>query len=744
MKLTKKQLFVRISLILFLLLLAAIISFGIYVHFNIDKEIDLSLIRTGSSSITKIYYFNYDSRTNRTGEAIELKDEALFLQRSEWKSIYDMPNNLKNAFIAIEDKRFYKHKGVDWLRTIKAAGNYIFGFDKRSFGGSTITQQLIKNLTGDNNASPKRKLEEIFRAINLEKDLSKNEILESYLNVVYLSENCYGVGSASELYFGKNVKDLSLKECVSLASIVQNPTKYDPYTNTENNDKRSKIILNQMLEQGMITQEEYERALNETLVINSNIENEKSTGIYSWFTEALISDLIKDISIKYDIPEKSAKMMLLKGGLNIYSTIDPKIQYIANDVCENYKSYILPNDDGSYPEASCVVIDANTSDVLAIVGGLGEKSGNRIFNRATQAKRAPGSVLKPLSIYAPAIENNLINYSTVYDDVPIKMLNGSLWPKNSPNKYRGLMPISYAVEHSTNTVAVKVLENLGINNSYDFLTKNFKLNLDSKNDLSPSPLALGQLTNGETLLNITNAYTAFANGGYISKPKTYLYVTDNFGNIVLENKDSYEKILDKDTAVIMNKLLEGVINNGTARYISLKNKTSVAGKTGTSSDLRDRWFIGYTPSYVCGAWCGYDTPKPMYYTKNPSCILFDEIMNRVYDDKEHEDFYVSDNIVELEFCIDSGKLPCEECKNDMRGSRVSIGYFKKGTEPTEHCNLHKKVVIDIQDGLIADALTPSYRRRAVSLLDYTRNNEFNDITILDSEYFIETRKRNMN
>lgn len=740
MKLTKKQFFVRISFAILLVIIISLISFVIYVHFNIDKKIDLSLIRTGSSSITKIYYFDYKDRTNRVGEPVELKDEALFLQKSEWKSIYDIPDNLKNAFIAIEDKRFYDHNGVDWLRTFKAIANYFFRFDKKNYGGSTITQQLIKNLTGDNCVSPKRKLEEIFRAINLERDLSKNEILESYLNVVYLSENCYGVGTASELYFGKNVEDLSLKECASLASIVQNPSKYDPYTNLENNEKRSKIILNQMLDQGMINKQEFEEAISDTIEINENIENEKSTGIYSWFTEALISDVIKDISIKYNITEKSARMMVLKGGLNIYSTVDPKIQNFANDTFENYTKYILPNDDGSYPEASCVIIDANTSDVLAIVGGLGKKESNRIFNRATQAKRAPGSVLKPLSVYAPALEENLITYSTIFDDTPISSLNGSPWPKNSPNRYNGLMPISYAVEHSTNTVAVKVLEKLGIDKSYDYLTAKFKLNLDNKNDKSLSPLALGQLTNGETILNITNAYTSFANGGYIAKPKTYLYVTDNYGNTILKSDDKSERILSGETSAIITKLLEGVVNNGTAKSVSLKNKTAVAGKTGTSSDLKDKWFVGYTPSIVCGVWCGYDAPKPMYYTKNPSCILFDEIMNKVYENKENESFYMPDNITRFEFCMDSGMLPCNECKTDIRGTRVLMGYFKNGTEPQEKCTLHKNVIIDIENGLLANTLTPSYRRRVVSLLDYQRKNDF-DSSILDSEYFIENRIR---
>jgi penicillin-binding protein 1A len=287
---------------------------------------------------------------------------------------------------------------------------------------------------------------------------------------------------------------------------------------------------------------------------------------------------------------------------------------------------------------------------------------------------------------------------------------------------------------------VKSLELLGIDVSFDYLTTKFKLNLDSMNDKALSPLALGQLTYGESLLNVTNAYTPFANGGYMSNAKTYLYVTDNYGNIVLENNDESERILSEDTAFITTKLLEGVVTEGTARYLTFKNKSEISGKTGTSSDLKDRWFIGYTPSYVCGVWCGYDTPRPMYYAENPSCIFFDKVMNKVYENREYEYFYIPNGVVKCEYCMDSGNLVCHECTIDLRGDRTQTGYFKVGSEPKEYCSLHKKVVIDTEDGMIADALTPSFRRRTVSLLDYNRANEYG-VDILDSEYFIENRKR---
>lgn len=736
MKKSKKRVVLISTLIVFALI---VLILTIYINNFVNKEIDLSLIRTGASSITKIYYFDYEDRQNRVGQAIELKDESLFLEKSEWKSIYDMPKNLLNAFVAIEDKRFFEHNGVDWLRTIKATINYIFK-DRSGFGGSTITQQLIKNLTGDNTVSPKRKLEEIFRAINLEKKLSKNEILELYLNVVYFSENCYGVSTASELYFNKSVEELSLLECASLASIVKNPSKYDPYKFTENNQERSKIVLNEMLSQGYIDEIEYNQALNERLAINENLENENNSGIYSWFTESIIDEVAKDISKKYDLNLDSAKMMIIKGGLNIYSTIDPKVQDTAKKVFENYSAYILPQN-GNFPQASCVIIDPHTSDVLAIIGGVGRKNANMILNRATNTKRAPGSVLKPLSVYAPLIEEGIANYNTIFDDTPIYLKENIPWPKNSPNRYRGLMPLSFAVEHSVNTVAVKGLNMLGINKSYDYLTNVFNLSLN-KSDYAEAPLALGQLTDGESLLNITNAYSPFANGGLISKPRTYLYVTDNYGNVILENRAETKRAISESTSQLMTKLLEGVVNNGTAKQIASKELTSIAGKTGTSGNSRDKWFIGYSNDYLCGVWCGFDTPKAMSYSKNPACTLFDEIYKKLYENASFKDeFYLSNNIVEEYYCMDSGMLPTQDCRIDIRGTRVSKGYFVKGTEPKEYCTLHKSVVIDAADGLIADVMTPSFRKRRVSLLDYVRAEEYDRFNILDNEYFVSSRKR---
>ena len=724
--------------ILAILILTVILAIVLYA--KIDKRIDIALIKKGSSTVTKVFYFDYQDRSERVGDPVELKEEAIFSKNSEWKSIYDIPQNLKNAFIAIEDKRFYEHNGVDWMRTGKAFLNYLFKFDKSGYGGSTITQQLIKNITGENDFSPKRKIEEIFRAINLEKSLGKNEILEAYLNVVYMSQNCYGVGAASKLYFNKELDALTLGECATLASIVQNPSKFDPYLNLQNNVKRRNLVLKEMLSQNLITENEYKKAKSEKLSISSNVENNRTSGIYSWYTEALINEICNDLSQKYNLNVSAARNLILKGGYNIYSVIDPNLQSYVEKVYENYKAYI-DNQNGTYPESSCVIIDPYTSDILAIAGGVGKKTGNLIFNRAIDAKRPIGSVIKPLSVYLPGLEEGIINYSTVYDDTPLQLSNNEYWPKNSPNIYHGLMPVSYAISHSVNTVAVKALRDLGNNKSIEYL-KRFGINVDKNADENESSLALGQLTSGESLLNVTNAFTMLVNGGNISNPKTYLYVTDSLGNKILEKNNQTNNVISAQNAFIMTKMLCNVVNEGTASFIGLKNKISTAGKTGTTSNNEDKWFVGYTPYYVCGVWTGYDIPKPMYYAKNPSCVLFDVIMDYAHKDLDlSKEFEEPIGIIKREFCFDSGLCPTNSCENDLRGSRVMVGYYKFGNAPKDKCHLHKLVEINIENGLISDKYVPFWKKRRVSLLEYNRKVQ-DGIIVADDEFLIKNRKKN--
>lgn len=724
-------------LVSFLILLIGFV-YGTITYIKVDKNVDVSLFRKGNSTVSKIFYYNFEDRKDRIGTIEELKDEELFLEKSEWASFYDIPEDLKNAFIAVEDKRFYKHNGVDWLRTGKAFLNYIFKFDKSGYGGSTITQQLIKNITGENQFSPKRKFEEIIRAKNIEKNMSKNEILETYLNIVYMANNCYGVAAASDLYFNKSINELSVAECASLASIVQNPAKYNPYLNSENNRLRRNIVLREMLNQKMITQEEYNAAINENIVVSSNVEKRKNSGIYSWYTEKLLSDVSKDLAEKFNLKIGAARNLILRGGYNIYSVIDPQLQKYAEKIYENNLAY-FDNDNGTYPQSSCVILDPYTSDILAIVGGTGKKESNLIFNRATDAKRPPGSVLKPLSVYSVGIDKNVFDYSTVYDDTPLLMENGSYWPKNSPDRYRGLVPLSFALEHSINTVAVKALRDIGIKNSIEYLKK-YGITV-SEGDTNESSLALGQLEKGESLLNLTNAYSCFVNNGYMSKPKTYIQVTDSYGNVILNNNNDSVQVISEDSAYITTKMLENVVENGTASSVKLKEMISTAGKTGTSSNSEDKWFIGFTPYYVCGVWTGYDTPKPMQYVKNPSCKIFDELMIYAHKNLDvSKDFQRPIGVVEQDFCFDSGIIPKQECENDIRGNRVLTGYYKFSRQPKSLCDIHKEVEINKNDGFIAQSYTPFWRKRRAVLLDYFREKNDN-FAVLDEEYLIQNRKR---
>ena len=711
----------------------------IFINANLNKEIDLSLVRTGSS-VTRIYYFNKDEYGAPIGEPIELYDEQIFLDKSEWCSYYDMPRNLINAFVAVEDHRFFDHCGVDWLRTAKATFNYLIKFGKTEYGGSTITQQLIKNLTGDNRQTPKRKIEEILRAIHIEKNIGKIEILELYLNIVYLSESCYGVSSAAKTYFGKSVEELTLAECASLASIVKSPTKYDPYKNPSYNYERRKIVLAEMLDMGYISKEEYENAKDEEIIINSRIENENKSGIYSWYTELLIDDITKDLMDKYNLSKEGAQMMIFKGGLNIYTPIDPSLQNIAEKVFENYKAYLYPKD-GVYPQGACIILDPYSSDVLAIIGGTGKKSGNRLMNRATQAKRPLGSVIKPLSVYAPAIEKRIISYSTVFDDVPMEGKDG-FWPKNSPDVYHGLVDLEYSVSHSLNTSAVKALRLLGIDNSFNFLKNNAELTSLTQNDKNEAPLALGQLNQGESLMAVTRAYTMFSSGGYMSNSRSYYKITDNYGNILLEKEKEYKRVISEETASIMNTLLSRVTEEGTARATRVKDIISVAGKTGTSGNSCDKWFVGYTPYFLCGVWVGYDEPEPVHqWGVRPTINIFDAIMTEAHKNKDlSARLFSSKNVIEREYCRDSGKSPSESCTLDLRLNRINKGYFIKGTEPISYCELHKTVHIDALTGKIADNNTSYLLTRRIALLDYIRQEETHEIEILDKRFTIEGRQ----
>ena len=706
--------------------------FAVYIKNYVDPEIDSSLLKgAGSDTTTRLYYMEYeteDDRINEDGVAVELEDQRLYSSdNSIWVKYEDMPQDLIDAFIAIEDHRFLEHNGVDWVTTGKAVVSYFFGAG--DFGGSTITQQLIKNLTGDDEVSPQRKVQEIFRAINLENEMSKEQIIEMYLNIVFLGNNCYGVQTASNVYFGKDVRDLTLVECASLASIVKNPSKYEPLyhdvvfrVNEETGEEeeignraRRNDVLFRMCQLKMISEDERNKGYETDLVLNTgekDKEKSPAVSVNSWYTDAVINDVQQALMEEYDYSSYVASLMIYSGGLQIYTCMDPKVQDVLEEVYENDSEYFQHATNGLQHESSMIILDPYTGDVLGLVGGRGEKTQNRIMNRATQSKRPSGSSIKPLSVYGPAIDLGIATMASVYDDTPVRFdEKKNAWPHNYPDTYDGLVSVKYALSQSKNTVAVKMLNDVTIDYSFDFLKNT--LHMDSVieeytqsdgrviTDKAEAPLALGQFSYGVTLWEMTAGYSMFQNDGIYSKSRLWYKVLDSDGNEILENEPEYEIAISEEAASIMTYLMQDVVNNGTARGIKLANKVNVAGKTGTTTADFDRWFIGYTPYYLGGVWTGYDMNQSLSdfgHSPTLQVEIWDIVMSKLHEDiinkaasggEAIKTFVLSDKLTESnKICKDSGMLATDACKLDPQGSRIVTAYFTKDTIPTEYCTTH--------------------------------------------------------
>lgn len=732
-----------------------ILVVGIFLIFYIDTYVDKSIDETlfysvGSEAESRVFYYEYEDRENRLGKAVELEDERLFGgYRCSYATYDEIPQDLRDAFVAIEDKRFFTHRGVDWGRTVSAGANYFLNFSK-SYGGSTITQQLIKNVTDEDDFSFQRKLQEIFWALDLETRLSKEEILECYLNVINLSQGCYGVGAAAQFYFSKDVSELTLAECATIAAITNSPTYYDPIKNPENNKARRLIILGQMYEQGYIDEEEYSEACSSEISLAAT-HSEEDSGVNSWYVDMVVEDVIDDLCEQYGCGRAMASLVVYTGGLEIYTVMDKDVQ----DVLEEYYadvSNFLADDGGETASSAMIIIDAATGDVLGVVGDVGEKRANRLQSFACDTLRPAGSVVKPLSVYAPALEKGIINWASVYDDTPVRFLEaesagGSMtpWPQNSNGVYRGLTNISYALEHSLNTVPIKLLEELGLQESYDFLTK--KLHVESLvarktladgsviTDMDYASLALGQFNYGATVREMTAAYSVFANDGIYNYARSYYKVVAR-GETVLEDKYRGEAVMSEENADIMTLMLRGVVRDGTASAVTLDRYVDCAGKTGTTQNKYDNWFIGYTPQCIGGVWMGYEYPKSLSgYSGNRCVEIWDEVMTLIHAESFEEglEFDVSENIVESEFCADSGGVMTLACHSDARGDRAEVGYFVRGSEPAELCGCHVMVSYDDLCGGIAVGDCPLESIRRVGLISVKRSFP-QQIYVTDAQY----------
>ena len=665
-----------------------------------NTHLDLTLFETKLSST--IYYTD-----SATGQAVELQT----LHGSEnrvWVTYDQIPENLVNAAVAIEDKRFWDHDGVDWTRTAYGVLSMFTGRDIQ--GGSTITQQLIKNMTEDNEVTVKRKIQEIFRALELDKNYDKRIIMEYYLNYIYFGKGCYGVATAAEYYFGKEVSQLSLAESAVLISITNNPSLYNPYTRPENNYYRASNVLYQMLDQGKISQGEYDEAM---AVIDDipgmlaaqqdgetdNSQEQDDGNIYSWYVEAVIDDVIADLMEEYGYTKEAASDVLYFGGLSIYTCMAPQVQAAVDKIYSTQESMPLVSNSGQKLQSAIVIIDPE-GNVVALAGALGEKTTNLGYNMATDAHRQPGSSIKMLSAYAPAIDMGLITPYTVFDDTPVMSLGGSAWPSNSYGYYTGRMTVYDAVEISSNPVAARVVQMLTPEVAFNALQERFGISSESlvasgnNNDLGLAQLGLGGLTKGVTPMEMAAAYATFPRGGVYIAPKTYSQVLDSDNKVVLDNTtDTGERVIKDSTAWYVNYMLENVVNSGTGTDARLSGMT-VAGKTGSTDSNNDRWFVGYTPYYTAAVWTGYQNPERIYTSGNPAAKLWKMVMSQVHEGLEDKDFVQpAESPVQKSYCLDSGGVPTEACTQDARGSRVATGFFFPGDVPTQGCTLHQVVEV---------------------------------------------------
>jgi len=716
--------------------------FATYVKNDLSEQVDFSVEGFALDQTSVIYY---QDRT--TGRWKELK-KLYSSENRVWVGLENIPVNLQSACKAIEDKRFDDHQGVDWLRSVRAGLDLFMG-NKSLYGASTITQQLIKNLTHDDEVTVRRKLLEILRALEFEKQYSKDEILEWYLNIIPLGQGCYGVQAAAEVYFGKDVEDLSLAECASLIGITNNPSLYDPYINPEKNKERQGYILYEMLDQGYISENQYHKAVEEELVLVNRSGEKEGGNYFSYFEDQIINDVVRDLMAKTGYEYSVTLKMLQTGGYKIYATIDPEVQAQVDAVYQDLNR--IPDTASSQQLQSAIVITDNaTGDVVAMAGGVGEKVGSLTWNKATQSYLQPGSTIKPLSVYAPALELGMITPASVFDDTPYQFTDTAAWPKNMDNTYRGLSSVKDAVSYSLNTVAVKLVAELGEELCFDFVQDRFGLDLLEERvtsngavltDMDLAPLALGGLHGGVTVQDMTAAYTALASDGLYREARTYTRVLDSNNKVVLDNTQDSNQAVTRKTAWYSTYMMMDTVSEGTGIGAQI-DRMDVAGKTGTTDDDKDKWFAGYTPYYTAVVWCGYDYPEEIVLTdttENPAVYLWHEVMRGVHSDLSAAEFSKPTDVVTATYCYDSGLLATEACMKDPRGDRTVTGELFLEDVPTDSCHVHWMVDMCSASDHLANkycSQVPGNKTYEQSMLNIVRGFPTPGIVVQDQQYVV--------
>lgn len=607
-----------------------------------------------------------------------------------WIDFDEIPKHMIDAIIAIEDKRFETHKGVDWRRTGSAIISLATGSD--TYGGSTLTQQLIKNITKDNEYSVTRKLREVFRALKLEKEYTKDEILEAYLNIVNFGSNTGGVQSAADLYFNKDIQDCSIAECAAIAGITQNPSYYNPLYYPENNKEKREIVLFEMYDQEKISKSEYNQALEESknMVFTNTVEDDEveidpdeeeinTKGVQNWYFDAMVRQLQADLAKEYNISEEVALEKIYSEGLKIYCAMDLDMQEYAE---KYFLDLETPYDEDLEVGYTMLALDGR---VIATVGSRNEKTANLLYDRANQAVLQPGSTIKPVGAYPLAIENNYYNFSSELIDEAIEEwdFTGGYWkpgPNNWYGTYNKKMTLADAIEWSSNATAARSLNRVGVANSYSFVTGKLGFShLTEQDGKNLAGLSIGGLNGGVTVTEMAGAYQIYGNGGKYFSPYTYYYVTDQNDNVILDNRNRLPlQALSEESAYIMNRLLNYNVNNS---YHTRAGSTRVygwdtIGKTGTTDDNKDSWFCGLSPICSAAIWTGYDNPSSIN-VPNYAVDCWQDLMEYYLSDKEVTSYTAPESIITARFCKKTGLLSDDKCES------TAVGYYTYGNMPLQ-------------------------------------------------------------
>lgn len=742
---------------------------------------------------------------------------------SEYVSIDKIPKCVKQAFIAMEDRHFYEHHGVDMQGIIQTVYTEFIGDTKQKQVTDTITLQLIQNqiLNSSEGNSIMDKISnevtEQYLAIELENSMGKEKILEYYLNTINLGEETMGVQAASKRYFDKDVVDLTMSEAAVLAAIVLDPAQYEPIRHQDNNIEKRKIVLKNMLEDGYITEDEYEDALGDDVYLRiQSVNNSKintKDKLNSYYADAVVEQVILDLKEELGYTETQAYNALYRQGLQIYTCQDNKIQKICDDVINNdsyypttvksYLSYsLIITKDGvskeyseidirnyiyekknksitlffssnkeakkyvnefkksvlkqggvvasenfqlvKQPQTSFVLLEQSTGRVKAIVGGRGQRLANRAINRATEDTRQPGSVFGVLSAYLPALDTAGMTLGTTLEDEVYTYPDTDITVVNRDSEgYSGTTTLREAISNSIDIPAIKALEQVTVRTGYEYLKRlKFSTVVEQKEKEDGKiesdvqlQMALGELTDGVTNLELTAAYAAIANKGVYQRPRFYTKIVDEKGNVLLSNDTDSSRVMKESTSWLLTDAMQDVVTEGTAKKVGFTDlKVDQAGKTGTTKENTDFWFEGFTPYYTAGIWTGQDEQTSQEYS-DYHLTIWKEIMEQVHKQKRLQkgEFERPDDIVSCEICTECGKKAVSGLCDDVQGkSYVRTEYYANGTQPTQNCDCHVKYAICKESGKLAGENCPEedieYKVFHKDDIQSQEKTEDNDIT----------------